>query len=423
MAQEADPARGDFGPPVQSGQRFAPLVPGPPTAPLNPSRPTSWPGGAAAAGPTEPDVGQPRSPAAQPAKQGRQLSPTEIPPQPGSNPAPGAGDGELAPCEGAEILARVGPEVILACEVNGAVNEFLVRRQAEIPPSELDAVRMRLVQQQLKHAIDTKLVFLDAKRDIPNEALPKLEARIGEIFEKTELEKLMKRAKVETRTELDQKYRLLGTSLEREKRSFIERTLAQEWIRQKVKFEGEIGPDEMVSYYQSHLADFEHPAQARWEELMVRLAKHSSREAAFRAIAEMGNQVLAGKPFADVARNLSDGTTAKDGGVREWTTEGSLVAGELDRAIFGLPVGQLSQIIETKYGLHIVRVLEKKAAGRTPFVEAQVTIREKIKEQKTRDQLQAYLGKLEKRVPISTIFDDLKDTPQTGSRPAETSIR
>ena len=67
----------------------------------------------------------------------------------------------------------------------------------------------------------------------------------------------------------------------------------------------------------------------------------------------MGNQVFAGAPFAEVAKAGSDGVTAAAGGQRDWTNKGSLACQELDRALFGLPVGQLSPIIEGPTGFHI----------------------------------------------------------------------
>ena len=66
-----------------------------------------------------------------------------------------------------------------------------------------------------------------------------------------------------------------------------------------------------------------------------------------------------GAPFPEIARSGSDGVTASDGGARDWTTQGSLVSKKLDEALFGLPVGELSPILEDEYGLHIVRVTER----------------------------------------------------------------
>ena len=105
---------------------------------------------------------------------------------------------------------------------------------------------------------------------------------------------------------------------------------------------------------------------------MVRIDKYPSKAEAYAALARMGTQVvLAGRPLAEVAKAQSDGLTAGNGGQRDWTTKGSLVAEELDRALFGLPIGQLSPILESNSGFHIIRVIERQDAMRTPFADAQ----------------------------------------------------
>ena len=139
---------------------------------------------------------------------------------------------------------------------------------------------------------------------------------------------------------------------------------------------------------------------------MVRFARFPDKAEAYRAIAEMGNQVLGGKDFAEVARTGSHGSTAPNGGLRDWTTRGSLVSQVLDEAIFTLPPGALSPILEDEQGFHIVRVLEREEAHRIPFLEAQVEIRDKIRQQREAEQEQKYLARLWKNTPVWTVFDD-----------------
>ena len=181
----------------------------------------------------------------------------------------------------------------------------------------------------------------------------------------------------------------------------------------------EVTHEQMHSWYQAHLRDFDRPARARWEELMVSFAKHRSNEEAYGVMAEMGNQVLFGAPLADVARARSDGPSAEQGGLREWTSQGSLVCEDLDRALFDLRPGELSKIIQSKTGYHIVRVIERQPARRIPFLEAQKEIREKIRQERLREQYREYLKKIEKQFPIWTIFDAAAaNRPATAARDA-----
>jgi parvulin-like peptidyl-prolyl isomerase len=147
--------------------------------------------------------------------------------------------------------------------------------------------------------------------------------------------------------------------------------------------------------------------------LTVLFSQFNDKSQAWQTIAAMGNDVLHGFPFDQVAKAHSQGPTADKGGLRDWTTKGALVSKVLDGAIFSLPVGQMSVILEDTDGYHIVRVIERIDAGMKPFTEAQKDIKKKIKDERSRKSGEEYLEKLRNKTPIWTIFD----APAAGSIP------
>jgi parvulin-like peptidyl-prolyl isomerase len=386
------PADNGFGgspmPPASSqGSQYRPSVGGAPMQPSAAPRSSLWPGAATPAAP-------PQTPAA------------NLPPA-----------NQLTLCEGTRELAHVGSDVILECDVLAPVNEFIEVNKDRIPLEQLDATREFLIKRQLKNLIQNKLIYLDAKRTIPSEGWPQIEKQLEKAFDETELDKMMKRVGVSSQHELDQRLQKLGTSVEHERRSFCERELARHWVAERIKRDNEITPDQMLAYYRQHLDEFTTPARVKWEELMVRSLKYPSDDAAYAALARMGNQVLAGAKFADVAKAASDGPTAPSGGAWDWTAKGALVCKEIDSALFDprLPAGQLSSIIKEPNGFHIVRITVREEVKVTPFLDAQVQIREKrdkIVKQRFEKQLQEYMAKLEARTPVTTVFDGRKDPGQ-----------
>jgi parvulin-like peptidyl-prolyl isomerase len=370
-------------------------VPGAPMQPSVTSRPTAWPGGA----PSEMSSWTP----------------------PASGPNAAAPVGELRPCDRAEIVARVGSEAILESdlvlrkfnpkektfEVLGAANEFVEANKDRIPPDQLEMQREMLKRQILKGIIKDKLICQDAKHTLPSEALTHLEPQMNQEFEDNELPKMMKLAGVNTPREFDKKLRAIGTSLEHEKRAFQERMLAYQWRLQQTKHDdGPSTDDQVLTYYRQHQDEFTTPTRARYEELAVNFAKYPTKQAARDAIAQMGNQVWRGVPFAEVAKASSDGATAADGGQRDWTSKGALVCADLDQALFSLQVGQLSPIIEGPTAFHIIRVTAREETTVKPFFEAQVAIKKKITDQRSEKQDREYMAKLETRTPVWTKFDD-----------------
>jgi hypothetical protein len=134
---------------------------------------------------------------------------------------------------------------------------------------------------------------------------------------------------------------------------------------------------------------------------------------AYAALCGMGNEAsrrLAAKPapgtpiFTDVAKAKSQGFTASEGGINDWTTKGALKDAELDKALFSLPVGQMSTILKSDDGFHIVRVLERREAGRKPFTDVQNKIRDQLKEERFHQGVEKYLAELHKDARIWTIY-------------------
>jgi hypothetical protein len=311
--------------------------------------------------------------------------------------------------DGAKVIARVGPEVILAADIMPVVNDWLARNAEKYPPDQLEEARLYLIRHALKGLIDTKILVVRVRQKVPKEGYERIMEKLGGIFEKEELPKLMERAGVAARAELEAKLRELGSSVERERAAFCERMLAQQWVRQQIDLEPEITHQQMLDYYQQHREQFEYPARVRWEMLLVRFDSYPSKAEAYRAIAAMGNAVLNGEPFAEVARRGSEGATAKDGGAYDWTTRGSLRSKIIDEAIFTLPVGQLSRILEDERGFVIVRVIERQEAGRIPFEDAQAQIRQRLKQEHIERQIKKYLDEARKGIKVWTVFDDLPD--------------
>ena len=322
-------------------------------------------------------------------------------------------------CEWSQILGRVGNDVVLTGDVLIGIDDMMARAKGRIPPekfaeqralvveqvtagvkefnahsSDPDPVKAMtpanavLIHQLLRQQIDVKMIYQDFLKTVPKEHLADIQENIDRHFDETQLKTLMKRENVVSRADLETALRAKGSSLDREKRIFSEQVVAQQWIQQKLKKdkdeekEEEITHEEMLAWYQAHLKNFEHPAKARWEELMIAFARHPNRGEAYSAMAALGNRVLAGVSLADVARSASEGPTARDGGQRDWTQKDSLSAEALNQALFSQPVGQLSpQILESAEGFHIIRVVERKEMSRTNFSDVQKEIKESIKKE------------------------------------------
>jgi len=340
--------------------------------------------------------------------------------------------------EMALVVARVGPEVVLESDllttkaldhIEERKREYRTMTGRDVPAEDLRKLKLAICQQVLPQHVEMLLIYVDALREIPEDKIPEIRKNVDRAFDEQFLPKLMQEAGVANTIEYEQQLRAKGQSLDRMRKMFFERGVAQEWMRKNANSDEEIAHAEMIAYYQNHLADYAIPAAARFEALTVKIRPGRTRKQAWDELAAMGNEVLAGKPLADVAKARSEGPTAAQGGVFDWTTQGSLASKKVDEAVFSLPVGQLSAILEDEAinladqaSLHIVRVLDRKEAGRTPFLEAQVKIRQVLVEERQRKASEEYLAKLRERTPVWSLFDDGQSGPQalTAGRPTTT---
>jgi parvulin-like peptidyl-prolyl isomerase len=352
-------------------------------------------------GPTQP------MPLRYPAPSNESGGPRQSPNGGGVTGAPAAPPG-IAPIQqldSAVIVARVGSDAILASDLFGRYAYYAAAQSQGAPESALAAMRKELLD-DIRNLADSKLLFAEASKKIPPEGLKDIEKKMGEEFDENQLKAMMQRANCQTKEQLEAKLREAGTSLPRRRQFFFEQSLAQHWLYEQIKGKDEEIPlADILAYYKANGPKFDHEGTALWEELTVLFSRVPDKNSARATIVRMGNDVLSGRPFAEVAKAGSQGLTAANGGLRDWTTKGSLKSAIMDEAIFNLPVMRMSQILEDDDGVHIVRVIQRKDAYRTPFKDAQVEIRKQLKEEQFNRKKEDYLSKLRQQNPIWTIFD------------------
>ena len=332
---------------------------------------------------------------------------------------------EDVPMHGTEIVARVGTQFILMGDIlpklrrtalkiiSMNLDKMPAEERAKVPQQEIEQVfntiAANLYPDVLQEQILFTLVYCDYISQQNSEQRNFFNGKLGEEFDRKEVPELLKEFRVENVVALKQYLEhQLGSSLDKEKQQWIREQIVRQWIGMSIdKAAPAATQDEMLDFYEKNQAMFTSTARARWQEMVVLFSQHGTEKEAWDKIKWMGNQVANGaSSFEVMARTKSDGFTSSEDGVWDWTTKGSLTSAELEQAIFSQLVGQLSPaIIKSDRGLHIIKVLERKEAMVTPFIEAQVIIREKIKNQRTQRQQDEYLTELRRRFPTVVVRD------------------
>jgi hypothetical protein len=346
-------------------------------------------------------------------------------PAPAQPDAAGRSDLDSLPDDPAAVIAVVGESPILLGDlkprVEAKIAEVVSKNRQPIPPEQLRTARLNLTRSLLAQTIQNKMMresfLLDQvgtqdkeKRD---EAGKMMTSRAKQMFFESEVAALRKKYKVDDLTELDDRLRESGSSLAARQREFVDSMLGHMYVRSNVEQEPDVSLAEIVEFYQTHLDQYEHGAKAKWEQLTVLFSRFSTREQAHAAISEMGREAYFGGNMQAVARDKSQEPFAGEGGLHDWTSQGSLASQTLDEQVFSLPLNRMSQIIEDDQGYHIIRVLARKPPGVTPLSEVQEQIQETIQKRKVARAQQKVIHTMRNRVPVWSIFPE--DVP--GAKP------
>lgn len=316
------------------------------------------------------------------------------------------------------VLAIVGDQTILAGEVMARVEQILTPYRDQMTDEQYEQQAELLIQQVLPRLVENKLVFLDFLRTIPPDKIPELEAKVFEYFSEHHIPSMREKLGVETTADIDAKLREIGSSLAKQQKMFLEQFVGNEALKRNVDTSAEITHDELLAYYHAHKDDFSFPTRARWETMSVELSNFDTEEAAFNALAQLGNAVKSGEDFATVAKRGSQGPRADEGGQYDWTSEGSLRSTKISELVFSLPEGKMSRIVEADGFLHIVRVVERQQAGVEEFAAIQEKIGDKIKEERRQTGEKEYLDRLARETYVWTAYDESPLPNQTATPPS-----
>lgn len=333
------------------------------------------------------------------------------------------------PDDPATVVAVVGDSKILygdvKAKVDSRVNQVLAmaaKQNQPVPEESIKYARVNLTRGFLRQTVEAKMMreaFLllqvgTQSAEKRQEAAGMMSSKARQMFIDSEVPGLLKRYEVNDMTALDDKLRAEGSSLHQRQRDFTDAMLGHMYVRESVEKDPKVSLAEIVLHYQANQDKFQHKAQARWEQLTVYFNNFPSREAAYAAISEMGREAWLGSTtMQPVAKAKSQEPLGKSGGVHDWTNQGSLASDALDKNIFSLPLDKMSEIIEDDQGYHIVKVLERKAAGVTPLSNLQEQIRKSIQQQKISTAQRKMMDKMMEMVPVWSMFPD--DIP--GAKP------
>lgn len=164
-----------------------------------------------------------------------------------------------------------------------------------------------------------------------------------------------------------------------------------------------VADSEMKRYYQEHQDRFAYPEEYQLSQILIKPRNPDDLSVAQGRAEALLATLKQGESFEELALRFSDGADAARGGRLGLVRQGELIPA-LEQALTSLQIGEITGIVETPEGLHIVRVDDKKPRQFRPFEQVKAEIQSLVFQQKTEDQYQIWMADLKNKAYIEIKF-------------------
>ena len=152
---------------------------------------------------------------------------------------------------------------------------------------------------------------------------------------------------------------------------------------------------EIAAFYQQNLSQYQTPAQVRASHILFKL--EGKDEKVVQALAEdvLKKAKAPNADFAALAKQYSeDDTNNQNGGDLDYFGRGRMVA-EFEQAAFGMKAGEISNLVKTAFGFHIIKVVDNKSDQTRPLAEVRTELEDQLKWQKAQAEAERIAKSLE----------------------------
>lgn len=287
------------------------------------------------------------------------------------------------------IVAVVNDEVITLSELNNALEPHLKRIEESRKGENREKIIAEARLAMLNKIIDETLVEQEAKKlgivvkekDVMETIGDMLSRR--NIREEDFLKVLVKE----------------GSSFETYKGEVKEHLMKVRLVGRNIKSKVSVTDEEIGNYYCEHREDYEGKEAVRIKQILIIIPKdcNMKEKRKLRVDAETIHKKLKeGKSFGLLASEYSQGPAAKIGGDLGFVEKGMMFP-VVDEAAFSLATGQISDVIESSIGFHVIKVTDRKGAGIRSLELVREEIKDKIGQVKIEKKFYEWLEELREK--------------------------
>jgi peptidyl-prolyl cis-trans isomerase SurA len=290
-----------------------------------------------------------------------------------------------------KIIAVVNDDIITLAEFNTAFEPYLKNIQDNYPGKDKEDVISRAKENFLNRLIDNLLIEQEAKK-----------TGMGNVVKDEEVMDVIKDMIAKKKSNMEDFKKNLareGNSLESLKKDIRSQIMRMRLLRREIKSKVMVSDEEIGEYYNKNRQDYEGKETVRLKQIFLAVPANADKKTKTKIKEEAGqlrNRVLAGEPFELLAVKYSQGPGAQQGGDIGFIERGTIIAA-VDKVAFNLPMNQISEVIESGIGFHIIKIVDKKGAGLKPIAEVREEIKTKIEDEKLEKKYEEWITSIRKK--------------------------
>ncbi len=309
-----------------------------------------------------------------------------------------------------EVVARVNGTEIKRKELSEAVQAFAVqmaRQGRPIVPSQ----NATLQHDILEELVGRELLLQEGGKHIPADIEKKVQEQVDQMKMQAGGEDQFNKSLAEA-----------GIAPADYARRVHDNIIIRGAIQTVVDKEVKISPEDARAFYDKNPDQFKQPEVVRASHILIRCAPDASDDVkkGKRAQIEAARSLVKnGEKFADIARKVSeDPGTAQNGGDLGYFPHGQMVP-EFDAAAFSLKTNEVSDVITTRFGYHILLVTGRKPAQTMSFDEVKEELAKYLKERKGNDVTRTHVAELRKAGKVEVLLPAPAPMPSVETAPMQ----
>jgi peptidyl-prolyl cis-trans isomerase C len=296
------------------------------------------------------------------------------------------------PAQLPDAMARVNGETISKTDFDRAVTALEARNGGPVPAPQRD----RVFRDVLDQLVAYRLLMQESRARKLAAADAEVDARIKEIQAQFPSEDAFKQMLTSRKTTIDQVREDIRQDI-----------TVQKLIESEIADKVAVKPEQVTDFYTKNPDQFKQPERVRASHILIMVPKGSdeaAKTAARTKAAEILKDVKAGKDFAALAKQHSqDPGSAQNGGDLGFFQQGQMV-GPFNDAAFTLTPGTVSDLVETEFGFHIIKVAEKQTARTVPLEEVRPQLEQYLQRMNREQQTDAFVNGLKAKGKIEILI-------------------